>query len=168
MSASDKAYQRRATHQGIGSPNGSGEREASQSPPPPSAPPSGRRTLPVPADPEPRAMVTLINEPKPASKPPRVESGPSRPPRGSRNPVAVDDLGPAPRASVQPLAAKPKVVKSRGDLAAAPLDPREAFLLSMIDGQLTVGSLIDASGMSADEVHTILARLRRLGIVAYG
>lgn len=60
----------------------------------------------------------------------------------------------------------PRVVRSKQELAAAPIDHREGFVLALIDGQTTVQGVIDVSGMDGVEVTGILQRLRRLGIIA--
>jgi hypothetical protein len=84
----------------------------------------------------------------------------------SRPPVQVDDVG---RTAVRIAGARregaPKLLASRAMLARAPIDSRAAFLLSMIDGNNTVESLVDATGMSAQEVRTTLERCARLGLV---
>ncbi|WP_146653422.1 hypothetical protein [Labilithrix luteola] len=62
----------------------------------------------------------------------------------------------------------PRLVRSRDELAAAPINHREGFLLAHVDGSTTVQGLIDVSGMTEDEVMAIVGRLRRLGIVQLG
>ncbi len=56
-----------------------------------------------------------------------------------------------------------------GDAAAirsAELGHREGFLLSQIDGLLSVDELLDVSGMDHEEALTVLAKLVSLGLVA--
>ena len=60
----------------------------------------------------------------------------------------------------------PRILKSKAELAAAPIDHRAGFLLAHIDGVTSVTGLVDITGMSEEEVDQILERLRRLGIVA--
>lgn len=60
----------------------------------------------------------------------------------------------------------PRLLKSKDEIAAAPIDHRAGFLLAHIDGTTTVQGLVDIAGMAENEVHEILERLRRLGIVA--
>lgn len=43
-----------------------------------------------------------------------------------------------------------------------PIDPRVAFLLSRIDGQSGLETLVDVTGFPVDEVIAILGRLVRL------
>jgi hypothetical protein len=56
-----------------------------------------------------------------------------------------------------------------GDAAAirsAQLGHREGFLLSQVDGLLSVDELLDVSGMDHEEALTVLAKLVSLGLVA--
>ncbi len=41
----------------------------------------------------------------------------------------------------------PRTLKSLGEIAELPIDPRRAFLLSFVDGQHSVGEIVDACGM---------------------
>ena len=86
--------------------------------------------------------------------------------KASRPPVQIDDVG---RAAVRIAGARresaPKLLASRAMLSRAPIDSRAAFLLSMIDGSNTIESLVDATGMTSDEVRTTLERCARLGLV---
>jgi hypothetical protein len=97
----------------------------------------------------------------------------------NREPVAVDhvgnvgkvgnvgNVGNAGSAAAVGVAGRgiPKIVKSKDEIAAAPIDHRAGFLLAHIDGVTTVQGLIDIAGMAEEDVHAILERLRRLGIV---
>ena len=60
----------------------------------------------------------------------------------------------------------PKLLKTKAEIAAAPIDHRAGFLLAHVDGVTTVAGLVDVCGMAEEEVAEILERLRRLGIVA--
>lgn len=60
----------------------------------------------------------------------------------------------------------PKLLKSRVELTAAPIDHRDAFVISLIDGKMNIAAIVDASGMAREEVAAILDRLVQLGIVA--
>ncbi len=60
----------------------------------------------------------------------------------------------------------PKLLKSKAEIGAAPIDHRAGFLLAHVDGVTSVAGLVDICGMPQDEVELILERLRRLGIVA--
>lgn len=191
--ASDKAPQRKSTEVGLGAVAGSGEHPTDtrkktvklpaqplESSPPASRP---RMTLPVRMEAEPRALISDAPHAPHAPHAPDAPDAPkgatsSAPPSSDRarskrseprQAIAIDDVGAAALdiQSRPPRGGKPKVMKSRRELAAAPIDPRDAFLLSFIDGKLSVASLVDVSGMGEGEVMTILARLRRLGIIAY-
>ena len=59
----------------------------------------------------------------------------------------------------------PKILKTKAEIAAAPIDHRAGFLLAHIDGKTAVQALVDIAGMPESDVHEILDRLRRLGIV---
>ena len=60
----------------------------------------------------------------------------------------------------------PRLLKSKAEIAAAPIDHRAGFLLAHVDGVTSVAGLVDICGMPQEEVELILERLRRLGIVA--
>jgi hypothetical protein len=91
-------------------------------------------------------------------------------------------LGPAshPPASVPPITATrrqalerlyrivPRIARPSGELARAPLDHRQGFVLSLVDGRTNVQGVIDVAGMPEDEVIATLHRLRYLGIVTLG
>jgi hypothetical protein len=86
----------------------------------------------------------------------------------TRRPVRVDDVGDAAVAiasRAMPSFA-PKLLESRSELSRAPIDHRDAFVLSLIDGKTSVAQIVDASGMPRREVAAILDRLVQLGIVA--
>ncbi len=97
---------------------------------------------------------------------PEAPTGTRRKSKQSRPPVQVDDVG---RTAVRIAGARresaPKLLASRAMLARAPIDSRAAFLLSMIDGNNTIESLVDATGMSPEEVRSTLERCARLGLV---
>ncbi|MBX3191654.1 MAG: hypothetical protein KF819_31970 [Labilithrix sp.] len=97
----------------------------------------------------------------------RPEKMSTRPPRSLRRPIRVDDVGDAAVAIAQKVVrhAVPKVIKRADELPGAPITHRDAFLLSLIDGRLTVQALVDVSGMPEAQMMTILERLARLGIV---
>jgi len=60
----------------------------------------------------------------------------------------------------------PRCIASAAELRSARIDPRDAFLLSFIDGRLSLQSIVDASGMREDQVIAILDRLSQSRIVA--
>jgi|GEM_PF-738580 hypothetical protein len=59
----------------------------------------------------------------------------------------------------------PIVLVAKADLRAVPLDSRSGFLVSLIDGLTSVESLIDLSGMPAEETLALLEELRLRRIV---
>lgn len=85
----------------------------------------------------------------------------------NREALRVDEVG---QAAVDAAARSSKfaifkLLRARNELATAPINHREGFLLAHVDGETTVQGLIDVSGMPEAEVEGILERLRRLGIV---
>jgi hypothetical protein len=49
----------------------------------------------------------------------------------------------------------PRILKSPGELAHLPLDSRRVFLLSFVDGQHSIGEIVDACGM-LDALHHLV------------
>lgn len=70
---------------------------------------------------------------------------------------------PRPAAAEDALRRIPVVTKSMAELHELPLDPRAGFVLTHIDGRTDLTSLIDVTGMSAQETLAIVARLVNLG-----
>lgn len=68
---------------------------------------------------------------------------------------------------VVPVDAVPRVQCSVDDLKAFPLDSRDGFVVSLVDGRSSVTTILDAAAASLDEgeVMEILARLVRLGVI---
>lgn len=60
----------------------------------------------------------------------------------------------------------PRVVMVPALVRDLPIDPRVAFVLSHIDGQSSLETLVDVTGFDRGEVRSILARLVRLGAIA--
>ncbi len=88
-----------------------------------------------------------------------------------RQSIRIDDVGEVAVYSVAnavgaPGRQIPKIVRSSSEIAAAPIDHRAGFLLAHIDGVTSVQGLVDIAGMPENEVHEIVERLCRLGIVA--
>jgi hypothetical protein len=61
----------------------------------------------------------------------------------------------------------PRVIVEKAELNATELEPREYFLVSLLDGATTVETLLDISGMPADETFALLDGLVRRGIVGF-
>jgi hypothetical protein len=51
------------------------------------------------------------------------------------------------------------------ELLAMPLDARQGFLLSLVDGRCTVEMITDMSGLPRVEVFTMLAELVAMGVL---
>jgi hypothetical protein len=60
---------------------------------------------------------------------------------------------------------QPQLAKSLQELQSAPINPRAAFLLSRIDGTLTIDELLDVSGMPRLEAYRHLCQLYLRGIL---
>ena len=114
----------------------------------------------------------------PVSRPPVSRSPASSPIPGkmarlggaSRRSIREDDVGAAVSNVADAVGAPgrqvPRIVRTKAEVAAAPIDHRAGFLLAHIDGVTNVQGLVDIAAMPENEVWEILERLRRLGIVA--
>jgi len=60
---------------------------------------------------------------------------------------------------------QPHLTKPLHELQNAPISPRAAFLLSRIDGTLTIDELLDVSGMPRMEAYRYLCQLLLRGIL---
>jgi hypothetical protein len=76
----------------------------------------------------------------------------------SRSPISVDLA----------LADIPQVVVAGHDWPTLPLDPRRAYLLSLIDGMLSIGDVLDVCGLRRGEAIAMLAGFIQSGIVVVG
>lgn len=63
------------------------------------------------------------------------------------------------------LERQPQLARPLHELASAPISPRAAFLLSRIDGQLTLDEILDVSGMPRMEAYRHLCQLFLRGIL---
>lgn len=61
----------------------------------------------------------------------------------------------------------PRLRASAEELTSLPLDPREAFVLSLVDGAATIEEIIDMAGMTEDEVLGDLAALAKQGVLSF-
>ena len=66
------------------------------------------------------------------------------------------------------LASNTRVRLTPEELHAAELDHREYFLISLLDGQTSIESLIDICGMPSEEAIALLDGLVRRGILDLG
>jgi hypothetical protein len=80
------------------------------------------------------------------------------PPVPSRAPISVDLA----------LADIPQVVVAGSEWKSLPLDPRRAYLLSLIDGMLSIGDVLDICGLRRGEAIAMLAGLIQTGVVVVG
>jgi hypothetical protein len=63
------------------------------------------------------------------------------------------------------LARVPRMAMNSRELSLLPLDHREGFLLSMIDGRTTVETILDVCAMPADEALQLLEGLAERGVI---
>lgn len=181
---------RRSTRQGIGATRPSGVvsrdgeddhrplsmRDTLPAPPVESAPPA----MPPESVTGTRRRVTLGIEGLAPDRPETIEGMPritvdkmpvvtsgsgERRKREPREALRVDEVR-APKISLRGAAeSRPRVVDKKR-ITRAPLESRDAFVIQMIDGTLTMSELADACGIAEPDLDRIVARLVRLGIVA--
>ena len=63
------------------------------------------------------------------------------------------------------LERQPQLARPLHELASAPISPRAAFLLSRIDGTLSIDEILDVSGMPRLEAYRHLCQLFLRGIL---
>ncbi len=131
----------------------------------PSPAPSGR---PVPSSARPTSARPTNARPASVRPPPSAHGVSTGTARSARVSIREDNVGAAIHAEPARGSRRvvPKVLKSKAEIAAAPIDHRAGFLLAHVDGVTTVAGLVDICGMPEDQVNGILDRLCRLGIVA--
>jgi hypothetical protein len=89
-------------------------------------------------------------------------------PRPARHSIAPDDVPlslPEDGALGLLLQTLPSVIRSKDEIARAPLEHRDWYVLALLDGQTSVQGIVDISGMEPDGVLRILQGLRRLGLI---
>ena len=59
----------------------------------------------------------------------------------------------------------PRIVRSRDEVAHAPIEHRDWFVLALVDGQTSVQGLVEIAGMEPDDALRVLQRLRRHGLI---
>jgi hypothetical protein len=74
--------------------------------------------------------------------------------------AAESDIRPVLQRRAVPCLAKPS-----GDLLDLPLDGREGFVLSLVDGRSDVETIVDISGLPEEETIEIILKLCYLGAV---
>jgi DNA-binding CsgD family transcriptional regulator len=85
--------------------------------------------------------------------------------RHGSSPSAIDTDDLAVSVARPTLSSRPRAARGP-DVAKAPLDPREAFVLSLVDGSMTAAEIADISGMSQADVLKTLQKLASLRLVA--
>lgn len=113
--------------------------------------------------------VVEVDAPSATSKRPKAviaAERPTAPPPPPPFPRPTDDAaGPStPRPQLSPDAI-PRVVADAAFIRLLPLEPRDAFLLTRIDGASDLRALLDVTGMSRLEVFRVLEKLVDLGVV---
>jgi hypothetical protein len=63
------------------------------------------------------------------------------------------------------LSKVPTLALSREELNVSDLDPRDYFLVSLMDSDTTVETLLDISGMPSEEALALIESLVRRGII---
>ena len=63
------------------------------------------------------------------------------------------------------LSRTPQLARPLHELASAPISPRAAFLLSRIDGMISIDEILDVSGMPRLEAYRHLCQLYLRGIL---
>jgi hypothetical protein len=86
--------------------------------------------------------------------------------RPSREPLKVDTVGEIAVKMAKAPTNAPKLLVAPASLSRAPIDQRAAFLLSLVDGQSDMETIISAAGMPEAEVRATFERLVRLGLVS--
>jgi hypothetical protein len=138
------------------------------------APTSGR-PAPTSGRPAPTSTRPTSTRPTLREEPPAATADSGAPRRGgiarsARPSIREDNVGAAANHAPDAVGlagrAIPRLLKTKSEIAAAPIDHRAGFLLSYIDGTTSVQGLVDIAAMPEDDVHEILERLRRLGIVS--
>ncbi len=150
-----------------------------EEPPIATLPPAARRgeslarmQLPHPATPSPQSFADpALDDDIPAVLVPRAPLVPalSIPPMSEKERLAASTDRPTALALEVELADRSRVVHhamAKAHVAAMSLDHRAGFLLSRIDGRMSIEDLLDISGMPAAEAFAILGDLLQRGVIA--
>jgi hypothetical protein len=84
-------------------------------------------------------------------------------------PRCLDEIGAATAAMAAGSTdhVRPRCIASPTEIRAANIGPRDAFVLSLLDGDLSLGAVLEISGMREDLVVASLDRLAGLGFVRF-
>jgi HD-GYP domain-containing protein (c-di-GMP phosphodiesterase class II) len=136
------------------------------------APPSARGRAssgPPPASPESRSSrpPVVAKESGSSALPPASTRSSLAPAGASQPPAASRAPGGSMRPSRAPSRPVPVVVASSAVIARQEgLDPRAAFLLSMVDGAASMDEIVDASGMPSSDAERLVGDLVARGLIA--
>jgi hypothetical protein len=86
-------------------------------------------------------------------------------PRKSKRVDTKDGLGPVSAVPLLKLDSIVRVVKTAREIMSLPLDSRSAYVLSLIEGPMSVETIIDLSSVREREVFVILEQLLTLGVI---
>ncbi len=117
-------------------------------------PPRGRTSRPPASGPVARPKKDADNELLPSASARRAKA------------VRIDEVGSA-AVTLATGATTPRPTPAAGR-PAAKLDPREAWVLSLVDGSLGIDDLADVTSIARADMVTILNRLVELGYVVMG
>ena len=138
------------------------------------APPASRQNISCP-EPAPDVLASkqtirtsYESEGVHSSKPPASGAARKTSTTPRPSPVRVDDFGGAAMkiASRHRPASVPRLAKVKLDVSKAPLDSQSAYVLSLIDGMVSIDGIADITGIPVDRIREIIERLERLGFVA--
>lgn len=82
--------------------------------------------------------------------------------------ASENDIEAAPPSQVRLVAlgwTVPWLMVTLDELRELPIDPRAAYLVSLVDGHCSVEMIADVAGMPRDEVAGVFATLARLGAI---
>jgi len=106
------------------------------------------------------------DEPARQPREPRADQQPRRRAAGPRGDQLHIGFGTCPGPHLLgELERQPQLAKPLHELAATPLNPRAAFLLSRIDGTLSLDEILDVSGMPRMEAYRYLCQLFLRGVL---
>ena len=103
--------------------------------------------------------------PKKKSSRPAKKNKSSGLPRRSKRVDTKDGLGPVSSVPLLKFDSIVRVVKTAREIMGLPLDSRSAYVLSLIEGPMSVETIVDLSSVPEREVIVILEQLLTLGVI---